>query len=130
MQVRPEETHCEDCDLIPRLHEGHSGQLPRRQRRACRHQRLPNPPITNSPCEAKIWKLTQRRGTRIGSSFCRSATSTYLIFGLAVVYLRLHATRGSVPVPALTFLWPRLAAVSGGFLIAAYTFVRMFVSWR
>ena len=52
---------------------------------------------------------------------------TYMMLGLAVVYLRLHATQVAVPMPAWTFLaWPRLAGISGGFLIASYTFVRMF----
>ena len=56
---------------------------------------------------------------------------TYMILGLAVVYLRLHATQTTIALPAWTFLaWSRLVGVSGGFLIASYTFVRMFVNWR
>ncbi len=52
---------------------------------------------------------------------------TYMILGLAVVYMRLHAGQVSVPLPAWTFgAWPRLAALSCCFLAAANVFVRMF----
>jgi O-antigen ligase len=55
---------------------------------------------------------------------------TYMVLGLAVVYLRLHAAQVSAPLPAWNFAaWPRLAGVSGGFLIASYTLVRVFVKW-
>jgi hypothetical protein len=52
---------------------------------------------------------------------------TYLLLGLAVVYLRLRTTGTA---PSWGKLIPlRLAGVSCGFLIVAYTFVRLFVSW-
>jgi hypothetical protein len=55
---------------------------------------------------------------------------TYMMLGLAVVFMRLQAAQATAPLPAWTFLtWPRLAGVSGGFLIASYTFVRLFVKW-
>lgn len=55
---------------------------------------------------------------------------TYMVLGLAVVYLRLRAAQASEPMPAWGMLtWPRLAGLSGGFLIASYTFVRLFVKW-
>jgi O-Antigen ligase len=56
---------------------------------------------------------------------------TYLVLGLAVVYLRLHAKQFSTPRASSSFfVWPRLAGISCGFLIASYTFVRVFVNWR
>jgi O-antigen ligase len=56
---------------------------------------------------------------------------TYMLLGLAVVYLRLRAVQLPNAMPILkTFVWPRLAGLSCGFLIGAYTFVRMFVQWR
>src|SRR5205085_157348 len=56
---------------------------------------------------------------------------TYMILGLAVVYQRLHTKQVVVsPLPKWTiFAWPRLAGLSCCFLIASYTFVRMFVKW-
>jgi hypothetical protein len=53
---------------------------------------------------------------------------TYLLLGVAVVYLRLRA-------PATATAWcklaiARLGAVSVCFLIVSYAFVRLFVSWR
>ena len=55
---------------------------------------------------------------------------TYLMLGLAVVYMRLHSTQVVVPMPAWTmFTWPRLAGISCSFLVVSYTFVRMFVKW-
>lgn len=56
---------------------------------------------------------------------------TYLMLGLAVVYMRLHAAQAREPSTLWTgCVWPRLAGVSCGFLIGSYTFVRMFVQWR
>jgi O-antigen ligase len=56
---------------------------------------------------------------------------TYLMLGLALVYLRLRAAEAEQPSLAWSrFVWPRLAGVSGGFLVFAYTFVRLFVHWR
>jgi hypothetical protein len=60
---------------------------------------------------------------------------TFMILGLAVVYLRLYAQRaGLCATPVLTmpqwrYAWPRLAGVSFGFLAVSYTFVRMFVRY-
>jgi hypothetical protein len=56
---------------------------------------------------------------------------TYLMLGLSVVYQRLR-TEGA---PAVTPAWckpalPRLAGLSFCFLIASYTFVRLFVNWH
>jgi hypothetical protein len=52
---------------------------------------------------------------------------TYMILGLAVVYMRLHAGQTKAPPPAWTFgAWPRLAIMSCGFLAASMLFVRMF----
>jgi hypothetical protein len=52
---------------------------------------------------------------------------TYMILGLAGVYMRLHAGQVRVPLPAWTFgTWPRLAGLSCGFLLASMLFVRMF----
>jgi hypothetical protein len=52
---------------------------------------------------------------------------TYLLLGLAVVYLRLRTTGTT---PRWGKLMPlRLVGVSCGFLIVAYTFVRVFVNW-
>jgi O-antigen ligase len=56
---------------------------------------------------------------------------TYLMLGLSVVYQRLR-TQGAPPV---TPAWckmavPRLAGISLCFLIASYTFVRLFVNWH
>lgn len=56
---------------------------------------------------------------------------TYMMLGLTVVYLRLHSSQVRDAMPVLTvFVWPRLAGVSCGFLVGAYTFCRMFVQWR
>jgi len=53
---------------------------------------------------------------------------TYMILGLAVVYMRLYAKQATVPLPAWTvFTWPKLAGISCGFLVASNVFVRMFV---
>ena len=68
----------------------------------------------------------------IGISFLSRTyiVPTYMILGLAVVYMRLHTTQVEISLPKWTILaWPRLAGVSCGFLIASYTFVRMFVKW-
>jgi hypothetical protein len=55
---------------------------------------------------------------------------TYMVLGLAVVYLRLHSTKVVAPRPSWNLLgWPRLAGVSCCFLIASYTFTRVFVRW-
>ena len=55
---------------------------------------------------------------------------TYMILGLAVVYMRLHTKQVAIALPAWNRLaWPRLAGVSFSFLIASYTFVRLFVKW-
>ena len=55
---------------------------------------------------------------------------TYMVLGLAVVYLRLHSTQVGAPLPTWNFLvWSRLAGVSCCFLIASYTFARVFVRW-
>ena len=56
---------------------------------------------------------------------------TYMMLGLAVIYMRLHAVQVHEPIVRWNrFVWPRLAGVSFSFLIASYTFVRMFVNWR
>ena len=55
---------------------------------------------------------------------------TYMMLGLAVVFMRLHSKQVAVPLPTWkNFVWLRLAGVSFSFLIASYTFVRMFVRW-
>ena len=55
---------------------------------------------------------------------------TYMILGLAVVYMRLHTTQIAIaPLAWNRLVWPRLAGVSFSFLIASYTFVRIFVKW-
>jgi O-antigen ligase len=55
---------------------------------------------------------------------------TYMMLGLAVVYLRLHSTQTLVPITTWNrFIWPRLAGVSVSFLVGAHVFVRMFVNW-
>jgi O-antigen ligase len=55
---------------------------------------------------------------------------TYMILGLAVVYMRLHTTQVAIaPLAWNRLVWPRLAGVSFSFLIASYTFVRIFVKW-
>jgi hypothetical protein len=55
---------------------------------------------------------------------------TFMILGLAVVYMRLRASQAPVALPAWTFLaWPRLAGISCGFLACSYVFVRLFVNW-
>jgi O-antigen ligase len=52
---------------------------------------------------------------------------TYMMLGLAVVYLRLRATPETISAPVWTrFIWPKLAGVSGCFLVATYMFVRTF----
>jgi hypothetical protein len=53
---------------------------------------------------------------------------TYLLLGLAVVYLRLRST-GTTPAWC-KLAFARLAGVSVCFLIGAYTFVRLFVNWH
>jgi hypothetical protein len=56
---------------------------------------------------------------------------TYMLLGLAVVYMRLRSAQVRDVLPTLNaFVWTRLAGVSFGFLIGTYTFVRMFVQWR
>ena len=56
---------------------------------------------------------------------------TYMMLGLAVVYLRLHAVQVHEPIVRWNrFVWPRLAGVSFSFLLGSYVFVRMFVNWR
>jgi len=56
---------------------------------------------------------------------------TYMMLGLAVVFMRLHSGSVAVPMPAWTFAsWPRLAGVSCSFLIASFVFVRLLVNWR
>jgi O-Antigen ligase len=58
---------------------------------------------------------------------------TYLLLGLAIVYLRLRSvdTAPAGTAPNWCKLIPlRLAGVSVGFLIVSYTFVRLFVSWN
>ena len=52
---------------------------------------------------------------------------TYLLLGIAIVYMRLRSTGITASWGKLIPL--RLAGVSCGFLIVAYTFVRMFVNW-
>src|SRR5262249_32002735 len=55
---------------------------------------------------------------------------TYMMLGLSVVYMRLHSNQVVVPLPAWTvFVWPRLAGLSFCFLVASYSFVRLFVKW-
>jgi hypothetical protein len=55
---------------------------------------------------------------------------TYMMLGLAVVYMRLRVSQAPVALPAWTFLaWPRLAGISCAFLVVSYVFVRMFVNW-
>ncbi len=55
---------------------------------------------------------------------------TYMMLGIAVVYMRLRVKETPKALPAPTiFAWPRLAGISFGFLAASYTFVRMFVNW-
>lgn len=55
---------------------------------------------------------------------------TYMMLGLATVYLRLCAPTAGQQVVALTRMaLPKLAGVSVAFLIASYTFVRLFVQW-
>jgi hypothetical protein len=53
---------------------------------------------------------------------------TYLLLGLAVVYLRMRST-GTVPAWC-KFALAQMAGVSVCFLATAYVFVRMFVSWH
>ncbi len=55
---------------------------------------------------------------------------TYMMLGMAVVYMRLRVSAAPVALPAWTLLaWPRLAGISFGFLAASYLFVRVFVNW-
>jgi hypothetical protein len=50
---------------------------------------------------------------------------TYMMLGLAAVYLRLRAAEMSNPLPAWTMMaWPKLAGLSCAFLMASYVFVR------
>jgi O-antigen ligase len=53
---------------------------------------------------------------------------TYMMLGLALVYMRLRATLAEpAAAPAWSrFVWPQLAGVSGGVLIASFAFVRLF----
>lgn len=54
---------------------------------------------------------------------------TYMMLGLAVVYMRVHAAQVTAPLPAWTFsTWPRLAGISFGFLLASNVFVRVFAT--
>jgi hypothetical protein len=53
-----------------------------------------------------------------------------MVLGLSVVYMRIHSAQVTAPLPAWTIAaWPRLAGLSFGFLVASYTFVRVFVKW-
>jgi hypothetical protein len=53
---------------------------------------------------------------------------TYLVLGLAVVFLRLCATQSAAPLPAWTVgAWPRLAGLSCVFLVASNVMVRMLI---
>jgi hypothetical protein len=56
---------------------------------------------------------------------------TYMMLGVTVVYMRLRArSAAKIVMPSwLQFIWPKLAGVSCCFLIASYTFVRLFVKW-
>jgi O-Antigen ligase len=55
---------------------------------------------------------------------------TYMMLGLAVVYMRLRVNETPIALPALTiFAWPQLAGISFGFLAVSYVFVRVFVNW-
>jgi hypothetical protein len=68
----------------------------------------------------------------IGISFLSRAyiVPTYMVLGLSVVYMRIHSAQVTAPLPAWTIAaWPRLAGLSFGFLVASYTFVRVFVKW-
>jgi hypothetical protein len=53
---------------------------------------------------------------------------TYLLLGLAVVYLRMRST--GKPPPWCKLALARMAVVSVCFLATAYVFVRVFVSWH
>jgi hypothetical protein len=53
---------------------------------------------------------------------------TYLLLGLAVVYLRLRSS--GVAPKWCKLAWVQLAGVSVCFLMGAYVFVRMFVNWQ
>lgn len=66
----------------------------------------------------------------VGISFLSrgNIVPTYLMLGLAVVYMRLRATGTTIAWCKLVPM--RLAAVSVGYLIVSYTFVRVFVSWN
>jgi hypothetical protein len=56
---------------------------------------------------------------------------TYMMLGVAIVYLRLHSTQTIDPLPRWTAAtWPKLAGVSVCFLVTAFVFVRMFANWR
>jgi hypothetical protein len=56
---------------------------------------------------------------------------TYMLLGLAVVYMRLHSAQVREALASVNgFVWPRLAGVSFGFLFGMYTFVRVFVQWH
>jgi O-antigen ligase len=55
---------------------------------------------------------------------------TYMVLGVTVVFLRLHATKSTVELPKWTlFGWPKLTGVSCCFLAVSFVFVRMFVKW-
>lgn len=55
---------------------------------------------------------------------------TYMMLGMAVVYMRLRVREAPIALPAVTLVaWPRLAGISCGFLAASYVFVRVFVNW-
>ena len=52
---------------------------------------------------------------------------TYMMLGVAVVYMRLHAVQTSEPIKAWSsFVWPKLAGISFSFLVAVQIFVRVF----
>jgi O-antigen ligase len=65
----------------------------------------------------------------IGISFLSRSyiVPTYMMLGLAVVYMRLHTSAVRVALPAWTIgTWPRLAGISVCFLAASFAFVRLF----
>jgi hypothetical protein len=56
---------------------------------------------------------------------------TYLLLGLAVAFMRLRAAGTVTRTPAwCKLVLPRLIGISFCFLIASYTFVRLFVNWQ
>jgi O-antigen ligase len=56
---------------------------------------------------------------------------TFLILGVATVYLRLHSRETRIELPDWRrLILPRLAGVSFTFLFMSYTFVRLLVNWK